>query len=60
MKCGPKLFSNEADRERSTGSHGKKMVRDIFSRTINITIFDGIPRDSFALVYFDLFQDSKK
>jgi len=38
----------------------KMMVLDTFDKTMNITIFDDIPRGSFASVYFDLFQDRKK
>jgi predicted anti-sigma-YlaC factor YlaD len=42
------------------GTMEKNLVRDTFNKTMNITIFDDIPRGTFASVYFDLFQDRKK
>ncbi len=42
------------------GTREKNLVMETFNKTMNITIFDDIPRDSFASVYFDLFQDGKK
>lgn len=39
---------------------GKKAVIETLDNMMNISVFDNIPRDSFAFAYFNLFQDKKK
>jgi hypothetical protein len=39
---------------------GKRAVIETFNNIMNISVFDNIPRDSLAYVYFNLFQDKKK
>ncbi len=39
---------------------GKKVVIETLDNIMNISVFDDIPRDSFAFAYFNLFQDKKK
>lgn len=38
----------------------KKVVIETLDNIMNISVFDNIPRDSFAFAYFNLFQDKKK
>ncbi len=39
---------------------GKKTVIETLDNIMNISVFDNIPRDSFAFAYFNLLQDKKK
>jgi predicted anti-sigma-YlaC factor YlaD len=39
---------------------GKRAVIETFNNIMDISVFDNIPRDSFAFAYFNLFQDKKK
>ncbi len=39
---------------------GKEAVIETLDNIMNISVFDDIPRDSFAFAYFNLFQDKKK
>jgi predicted anti-sigma-YlaC factor YlaD len=39
---------------------GKMAVIETLDNIMNISVFDNIPRDSFAFAYFNLFQDKEK
>ena len=39
---------------------GKETVIETLDNIMNISVFDNIPRDSLAYVYFNLFQDKEK
>jgi predicted anti-sigma-YlaC factor YlaD len=39
---------------------GKRAAIETFNNIMKISVFDNIPRDSFAFAYFNLFQDKKK